>query len=114
MGYRGTECSLINRRWDIIARFGPKDTSLPLQFFSDFTKVALDESKHFSLLSARLVSLSSFYGPHAIHGALWDSARATYTSLASRLAIIHLVHEARGLDVNPSTIAKFGAAGDAE
>lgn len=27
-------------------------------------------------------------------------------------AIIHLVHEARGLDVNPQTIRKFGVAGD--
>ena len=103
-----------SHRWDIIARFGPADKSLPLQFFSDFTKVALDESKHFSLLSARLVSLASFYGSHPVHGALWDSARASSTSLASRLAIIHLVHEARGLDVNPSTIAKFRAAGDTE
>jgi len=60
------------------------------------------------------VSLSSFYGSHPIHAALWDSAVATSSSLASRLAIIHLVHEARGLDVNPNTIAKFRAAGDAE
>ena len=76
--------------------------------------MALDESKHFSLLSARLVSLSSFYGSQPIHAALWESAMSTANSLAARLAIIHLVHEARGLDVNPNTIAKFRAAGDAE
>ena len=29
-------------------------------------------------------------------------------------AIVHLVHEARGLDVNPVTIRKFAAAGDTE
>ncbi|KAF8579145.1 DUF455-domain-containing protein [Ramaria rubella] len=104
----------IDLAWDIIARFGPLNKDLPLQFFSDFTKVALDESKHFSLLSARLVSLSSFYGSHPIHAALWESATATSASLAARLAIIHLVHEARGLDVNPNTIAKFRVAGDAE
>jgi hypothetical protein len=28
--------------------------------------------------------------------------------------IIHMVHEARGLDVNPITIEKFRAAGDLE
>lgn len=39
---------------------------------------------------------------------------STSHSLASRLAIIHLVHEARGLDVNPNTIEKFRAAGDGE
>ena len=33
-------------------------------------------------------------------------------SLRARLAIIHLVHEARGLDVNPGTIEKFRRAGD--
>ena len=27
--------------------------------------------------------------------------------MLARLAIIHLVHEARGLDVNPVTISKF-------
>jgi len=100
--------------WDIIARFGPTNPDLPLQFFSDFTKVALDESKHFSLLSARLRTLDSYYGSQPVHAGLWDSATATSQSVASRLAIIHLVHEARGLDVNPSTIAKFKAAGDKE
>lgn len=35
-------------------------------------------------------------------------------SLKGRLAVIHLVHEARGLDVNPATIEKFRKAGDAE
>jgi uncharacterized ferritin-like protein (DUF455 family) len=34
--------------------------------------------------------------------------------LRSRLAIIHLVHEARGLDVNPGTIERFRRAGDAD
>jgi uncharacterized ferritin-like protein (DUF455 family) len=34
--------------------------------------------------------------------------------LRSRLAIIHLVHEARGLDVNPATIEKFRRGGDLE
>lgn len=100
--------------WDIVARFGPSNPDLPHQFYTDFTKVALDESKHFSLLSARLVSLGSFYGSQPIHAALWESATSTANSLAARLAIIHLVHEARGLDVNPNTIARFRAAGDAE
>lgn len=38
----------------------------------------------------------------------------TAQSLKARLAIIHLVHEARGLDVNPATIEKFRRAGDLE
>lgn len=47
-----------------------------------------------------------------VHTSLWDSATATSDSLRSRLAIIHLVHEARGLDVNPGTIEQFKRRGD--
>jgi uncharacterized ferritin-like protein (DUF455 family) len=49
-----------------------------------------------------------------VHAGLWESATVTSHSLLSRLAIIHLVHEARGLDVNPATIEKFRKAGDKE
>lgn len=106
----------IDLAWDVIARFGPHHPTLPLQFFSDFTKIALDESKHFSLLVARLASplISCPYGTLPIHSALWDSASETAHSLRARLAIIHLVHEARGLDVNPATIARFEKMGDKE
>jgi uncharacterized ferritin-like protein (DUF455 family) len=102
--------------WDIMARFGSVHPDLPHAFFSDFAKMALDESKHFSLLTARLAALSpnTPYGSLPVHAGLWDSARTTFGSLRSRLAIIHLVHEARGLDVNPATIAKFARAGDTE
>ncbi|EKM53262.1 uncharacterized protein PHACADRAFT_259480 [Phanerochaete carnosa HHB-10118-sp] len=106
----------IDLAWDIIARFGPSNPDLPHAFFSDFTKMALDESKHFTLLTSRLAALSPAtpYGSIPVHAALWESARVTFGSLRSRLAIIHLVHEARGLDVNPGTIAKFAKAGDEE
>ncbi|TFK51211.1 DUF455-domain-containing protein [Heliocybe sulcata] len=89
--------------WDIIARFGPLHPDLPPAFFSDFAKVALDESKHFSLLCTM-----------PVHASLWDSAQVTFSSLRARLAIIHLVQEARGLDVNPATIEKFRRQGDVE
>ncbi|KAF5345069.1 hypothetical protein D9758_010415 [Tetrapyrgos nigripes] len=88
----------IDLAWDIIARFGPMHRDLPPAFFSDFTKMALDESKHFM----------------PVHASLWDSASLTSESFRSRLAIIHLVHEARGLDVNPATIERFRKAGDSE
>ncbi|PFH48537.1 hypothetical protein AMATHDRAFT_76688 [Amanita thiersii Skay4041] len=102
--------------WDIMARFGPAHPELPPAFFSDFTKMALDESKHFTLLTARLAALSPStpYGSMPVHASLWESASATAHSLRSRLAIIHLVHEARGLDVNPGTIERFRRAGDRE
>ncbi|KAI0049123.1 DUF455-domain-containing protein [Auriscalpium vulgare] len=106
----------IDLAWDIMARFGSAYPDLPPAFFSDFTKMALDESKHFSLLTARLGALSPStpYGSLPVHAGLWESARTTFSSLRARLAIIHLVHEARGLDVNPQTIARFSRAGDAE
>lgn len=106
----------IDLAWDIIARYGPAHPDLPPAFFSDFTKMALDESKHFSLLVARLAALSpgTPYGSLPVHAGLWDSASATFNSLRARLVIIHLVHEARGLDVNPGTIARFRRAGDDE
>lgn len=47
-----------------------------------------------------------------MHASLWESAATTAHSLRARLAIIHLVHEARGLDVNPGTIERFRRAGD--
>jgi uncharacterized ferritin-like protein (DUF455 family) len=100
--------------WDIIARFGPTHPDLPYAFFSDWARVALDESKHFTLLTKRLAEISSStpYGSLPVRAGLWDSAKVTFHSLRSRLAIIHLVHEARGLDVNPATIEKFRRNGD--
>ncbi|KAI5891505.1 DUF455-domain-containing protein [Schizophyllum commune H4-8] len=106
----------IDLAWDIMARFGPRYKDLPPAFFTDFTKMALDESKHFTLLTARLAALapSTPYGSLPVHAALWSSATASAASLRARLAIIHLVHEARGLDVNPATIARFRRARDME
>jgi uncharacterized ferritin-like protein (DUF455 family) len=97
-------------------------------------QVAEDEAKHFSLLKTRLEELGSYYGAHTVHAGLWESALDTQDDLLARLAIIHLVHEARGLDVstagsmrnssdergltlsrsqvNPITIKKFEKAGD--
>ncbi len=57
-------------------------------------------TRHFSLLRKRLEELGSYYGAHTVHAGLWESAQQTAHSLSSRLCIIHLVHEARGLDVN--------------
>ncbi|KAJ1025059.1 hypothetical protein NDA18_004343 [Ustilago nuda] len=117
----------IDLAWDMIARApklcaeffagdnqdGPTH-KMPLQFFSDFVKVAEDEAKHFSLLRKRLEEMGSYFGALPVHHGLWDSAMETAHSLSARLSIIHLVHEARGLDVNATTINKFNNAGDAE
>lgn len=77
---------------DIIARFG-KQESMPREFFDDFVRVAQDEGRHFTLLSARLEELGSFYGALSAHDGLWDSAVATSKDLFARLAVEHCVHE---------------------
>ncbi|KAE9608882.1 putative Ferritin-like superfamily [Lupinus albus] len=106
-----TESWAIDLSWDIIARFG-KQEAMPREFFTDFVKVAQDEGRHFTLLAARLEDLGSYYGALPAHDGLWDSATATSKDLLSRLAVEHCVHEARGLDVLPTTISRFRNGGD--
>ncbi|OOF91382.1 hypothetical protein ASPCADRAFT_211205 [Aspergillus carbonarius ITEM 5010] len=105
---------------DICVRFAGFQTNaadargLPRAFFHDWLKVANDEAKHFSLLRTRLEELGSYFGALPVHHGLWDSAKVTAHDLRARISIIALVHEARGLDVNPVTIDKFRKAGDGE
>ncbi|KAL3455949.1 hypothetical protein BJX64DRAFT_53439 [Aspergillus heterothallicus] len=108
---------------DICVRFAEFQTNptstesekpLPRTFFHDWLKVANDEAKHFSLLRTRLEEMGSYFGALPVHHGLWESATRTAHDLRARISIIALVHEARGLDVNPMTIAKFRAAKDDE
>ncbi|KAL1201449.1 hypothetical protein V5N11_002654 [Cardamine amara subsp. amara] len=108
-----TESWAIDLSWDIIARFGKQET-MPRDFFTDFVRVAQDEGRHFTLLAARLQEIGSHYGALPAHDGLWDSATATSQDLLARLAIEHCVHEARGLDVLPTTISRFRNGGDKE
>ncbi|XP_063781690.1 uncharacterized protein LOC134931848 isoform X2 [Pseudophryne corroboree] len=106
----------IDLSWDIIARFAgfqlQTGEKLPKEFFSDFVKVAADEAKHFCLLEKRLAELGSNFGDLPVHNKLWESASDTAHDLLGRLAIVHMVHEARGLDVHPQTLQRFLAQGD--
>ncbi|KAI8905228.1 hypothetical protein EDD86DRAFT_258373 [Gorgonomyces haynaldii] len=111
----------IDLAWDIIARFSQQVYEidgqkhyLPRQFFDDFVQVAFEEATHFQLLLERLSFYNSYFGALEVHHGLWDSAQETKHSLLARLAIVHMVHEARGLDVNPSTIKKFQNQKDTE
>ncbi|KAI1815096.1 beta-1,4-xylosidase [Poronia punctata] len=93
---------------------GSVSQSLPRTFYYDWLKVANDEAKHFSLLRARLEELGSHFGALPVHHGLWDSATMTAHDLRARISVIALVHEARGLDINPLTIEKFRVAKDME
>lgn len=104
---------------DICVRFATFQTEksseqLPRAYFHDWLKVASDEAKHFSLLRTRLEEMGSYFGALPVHHSLWLSAQETAYDLRARISIIALVHEARGLDVNPMTIQKFRLSGDTE
>ncbi len=84
----------IDLSWDIIARFALPER-MPPDFVRDFANVAREEGSHFSLLAARLEELGAKYGDFQAHDGLWESAMKTAGSLPARLAIEHMVHEAR-------------------
>lgn len=104
----------IDLSWDVVARWAhlSRDGVLPEEFFADWAEVADDEARHFGLLNDRLSSLGSFYGAMPVHDGLWESASTTFHDLLARLAVEHCVHEGRGLDVTPKTIARFRSAAD--
>jgi uncharacterized ferritin-like protein (DUF455 family) len=77
-----------------------------------FSHLQEDEAKHHTILCERLEAFGVAFGDLPVHYGLFDSMRDTWHSLTARLSIVHLVHEARGLDVNPGTIARFAKAGD--
>jgi uncharacterized ferritin-like protein (DUF455 family) len=47
-----------------------------------------------------------FSRDYPVHEGLWESATETNGSLLARLAVVHMVHEARGLDVAPKRLAQ--------
>lgn len=96
----------IDLAWDAVARFGRRE-GMPQQFFEDFAIVAEDEARHFTALAQRLEEMGSHYGALPGHDGLWESAEATAGCLRARLAIEHMTHEARGLDVLPQTIQRL-------
>lgn len=106
------ELNAIDLAWDIVARFARSTPEPPKAFLDDWVQVADDEARHFQLLSERLHQLGSAYGDFPAHDGLWQASQDTAHDLLTRLAIVPLVLEARGLDVTPAMIAKLRAAGD--
>jgi uncharacterized ferritin-like protein (DUF455 family) len=96
-----TESWAVDLSWDIVARFGAQ-MRMPREFFDDFARVAQDEGRHYTVLSARLRELGSRYGALPAHDGLWDSATRTAHCLLARLAVEHCVHEVRS---NASVVA---------
>lgn len=106
------ELNAVDLALDIVARFCGEP--VPRSFFDGWMRVATDEARHFLLLCARLEELGSHYGALPSHDGLWQAVEATAHDLTSRLAIVPLVLEARGLDVTPSLLVKLEEVGDRE
>ncbi len=100
------ELNAIDLAWDMIARF--TDEEFPHEFYNDWVQVGDEEGKHFLLLAGRLEDLGFSYGDFPAHDGLWEAAYTTRNDIAARLAVVPMVLEARGLDVTPGMIKRFG------
>ncbi|MFA5684827.1 MAG: ferritin-like domain-containing protein [Lysobacteraceae bacterium] len=102
------EFNAIDLAWDAVYRF----RGMPDDFYRDWIGVAVDEARHFSLLSARLDDLGHAYGDFDAHNGLWEMAVKTADSCLVRMALVPRVLEARGLDVTPAMIERLRQVGD--
>lgn len=100
----------IDLMWDLMGRF--HHLKLPVEFYDDWIQVAYEESCHFLDWANRLRELDSYYGEFEVHDGLWQSALDTKDDILERLALVHGVFEARGLDVFPNAWKKFEKAKD--
>ena len=106
------ELNAIDLAWDMVTRF--TESNLPIDFYDDWVQVGDEEAKHFELLSERLQKMGYSYGDFPAHDGLWEAALSTKDDFAGRLAVVPMVLEARGLDVTPAMITRFGNMGDQE
>lgn len=104
------ELNAIDLAIDLVARFAGPD--LPDRFVTDWLQVADDEARHFLMLRQRLRELEADYGDLPAHDGLWEAAMQTAHDLTARMAVAHMVLEARGLDVTPAMIARLKRMGD--
>ena len=102
------EFNAINLALDAVYRFA----NMPVEYYSDWLKVAREEASHFRLLSAHLSRLGARYGDFVAHNGLWEMAVETDHDVMVRMALVPRVMEARGLDVTPSIMEKLRQAGD--
>ncbi len=102
------EFNAINLALDAVARY----PEMPKSYYRDWWRVAVEEGRHFALLTEHLAALGFAYGDFPAHDGLWDAARKTADDCLARMALVPRVLEARGLDVTPGLRARLAAAGD--
>jgi len=103
------EFNAINLALDAVQRFD----DMPLAFYADWMRVAVEEAYHFELIRAHLRHLGGEYGDYPAHNGLWEMAETTAHDVLDRMALVPRVLEARGLDVTPGIQKKFINVGDA-
>lgn len=114
------ELNAINLAWDSVVRFsslsaaagGHDEAVLPPGFYSDFARIADDESRHLGWCLARLAELGHAYGDLPSHDQLWQGCAASAHDVADRLVVVPCVQEARGLDAGPRLVGRLIGAGD--
>jgi uncharacterized ferritin-like protein (DUF455 family) len=99
--------------WDIIVRYGLSN-DMPDEFYTNWATVARDEAVHFTRWNDRLVAMGGSYGQYDCSTGLWDAATDSGDSLLSRLVLVHMIHEARGLDTANIALEKLLKTGDEE
>ena len=102
------EFNAINLALDAVYRF----QTMPHAYYVDWLQVAVEEAKHFGLLSDRLNEFDCQYGDYCAHNGLWEMALKTQHSVVERMALVPRVLEARGLDVTPGMITRLETIGD--
>jgi uncharacterized ferritin-like protein (DUF455 family) len=104
------EFNAINLALDAVWRFA----GMPLDYYTDWLKVAAEEALHFTLLREHLRTLGHDYGDFDAHDGLWQMTQRTSGDIVGRMALVPRTLEARGLDATPPLQDKLRRAGDLE
>ncbi|MFP4182406.1 MAG: ferritin-like domain-containing protein [Thiohalospira sp.] len=102
------EFNAINLAWDAVYRF----RDLPGEYYTDWVRIAAEETRHFVLVRRHLATLGYAYGDFDAHNGLWELAVRTDHDPLVRMALVPRVMEARGLDVTPGMRDRLAAVGD--
>lgn len=102
------EFNAIGLALDALGRF----EGMPHAYYLDWRQVAVEEARHFALLTAHLATLGFAYGDFDAHDGLWEMAARTQDDVLDRMALVPRTLEARGLDASPQVRAKLVSAGD--
>ena len=100
------EFNAINLALDAVWRFD----LMPAAFYTDWMRVAYEESCHFELLHTHLTHLGYAYGDFDAHDGLWQMCEKTAGDVLARMALVPRTLEARGLDATPLIQAKLRKA----